>query len=129
MAKAAPFNSLSKIAGAAILVLMAAGCAREAAELPPEGVSSGAAAAITLTPAETRMTCAGVAQERAAIAKEERGLEAKIKANRDGNQAAVFIAGAAGAALAEHNQAEKARLDELQKKRDRLNVIARQKSC
>src|SRR5262245_48449060 len=129
MAKAALFNSLTNIAAAACLALMAAACARGAAELPPDTVTSGSAAAVMLSPAESRLTCADVTRERASISKEERELEAKIRANREKNQAAVFLAGAAGAALADHNEAEKRRLDELQQKRDRLIVIARQKAC
>ena len=129
MAKAGPFSLLTRAAAAALLALMAGSCARGAADLPPESVTSGPAVAAALSPAESRLTCKDVARERAAISKEERELEAKIQANRDNNQAAVFLAGAAGAAIAEHNDAEKRRLDELQQKRDRLNAIARQKAC
>jgi len=129
MAKAARFNSLTKVTAAASLALMAAACARAAPELPPETLTSGPTPAAMLSPAESRLTCADVTRARASISKEERELEAKIRANREKNQAAVFIAGAAGAALSEHNEAEKRRLDELQQKRDRLIIIARQKSC
>jgi hypothetical protein len=109
---------------------MVAACARGAPDLPLDAATSGFSAAITLSPAESRLTCTDITRERTSVAKEERELEAKIKANREQNQATVFLGGvAAGAVLSEHNQAEKKRLDELQQKRDRLIVIARQKSC
>jgi hypothetical protein len=129
MAKAEPSSLSIKVAAAAVLALIASACARGAAELPPETITPGSSAAVTPTPAEMRLTCAQVQRERASISNEERELEAKIKVNRENNQAAVFFAGAAGAALAEHNDAEKRQLDGLQQKRDRLNAVARQKAC
>lgn len=106
---------------------MLAACAREAPDLPPQATPGS----VVLTSGEVAQSCADVDTMIASL-RDERNVEtAKIKANRRHNQVAGYLGALfiVPIVVAEHNQAEKERLDEIQAQLDHLTTVRRAKDC
>lgn len=118
-----------------LVCLIAAGCARNAPELPQDRSSVNAVNGLTkhdFLERDLAMDCAAIVSENKSIRAEADKYNATIQGNRQNNQVAGYIAGVLflPAALAtEQNTAEKARLDKLQHRFDTLQKLKRFRSC
>lgn len=118
----------------ALSVLILSGCARRAPDLPPDYGSQSPELELSeelFADEDLALSCTAIADERSAIIAEAREMESIVEGNRTRNQAAgyfgLFFILPLGAA--EVNEAEKARLDELQARWDQLAMLSRFKAC
>lgn len=124
--------TLAKLLVFAVALSAGAGCTRNAPSLPPDVSNVPVAQRLSAddrNSAEFRLSCAQVTAAVQSNRAEAARLESVIESERGRNQAVIFIAGAAGAAFAAQSDAEKARLNVLQEKKDRLLRIAAAKNC
>jgi hypothetical protein len=125
----------SSRAAAWILLLLIAGCARNAPPLPPDLSHLPPEQRLLTGDAESpegRLDCPALQQEAALNRAQIRQYEGVILANRGHNQAVGYIGGAlfAPALLAVKNDDEaKKNLDQLQAKADRIDRLGKARSC
>lgn len=118
-----------------ILLLMAAGCARNAPPLPPDLGHLPPEQRLLAGDAESsegRMDCPALQQEAAQNRAQIRQYEGVILANRGHNQAVGYIGGVVfvPALLAVKNDDDaKKNLDQLQAKADRIDRLAKARGC
>jgi hypothetical protein len=125
----------SSRATAWILLLLIAGCARNAPPLPPDLSHLPPEQRLLTGDAESpegRMDCLALQQEAALNRAQIRQYEGVILANRGHNQAVGYIAGVVfvPALLAVKNDDDaKKNLDQLQAKADRIDRLGKARSC
>ncbi|WP_282607483.1 hypothetical protein [Pelagibius sp. Alg239-R121] len=123
----------SKVAVIACLGLAA--CARSAPELPADYASVNPQAELSeadFDQADLKATCGEIAAEKAGINNRYGVLERQITSTRKEEQTAGYLSGVLfpPAALAiDRKEEEKARLDEMQARLDKLGALSRLKTC
>ncbi len=119
----------------ALAVLVVAGCARPAPELPQDYGSVDANAILLaedFSRADLGLSCDGIDREMSALSAEMRTLDSKIRGKHGSNEAAGYIAGVLfpPAILAtDSGEGEKQALDAHQARRDEFVALKRLKSC
>jgi hypothetical protein len=126
MGRAVRSSSFLKPA-AALLMLLAAACARNAPDLPADI----AVDTPRLSLAEQAMSCDAADAMLAELQNERTVMTGMIEGNRRKNQTAGYLGALFLVPLVaiEQNEAEKRRLDEIQTELDRLYVVRRAKAC
>jgi hypothetical protein len=125
----------SSKATACLLLLLAAGCARNAPSLPPDLSHLPADQRLLAGDAdspEARMDCAALKQEAALNKAQIQQYEGVILANRGHNQAVGYAAGVLFPPLllaSKNDDDAKKNLDERQAKADRIDRLSKAKGC
>jgi hypothetical protein len=118
-----------------ILLLLTAGCARNAPPLPPDLSHLPPEQRLLVGDAESpegRMDCVALQQEAAQNRTQIRQYEGVILANRGHNQAVGYIGGVVFTPLllaAKNDDDAKKNLDQLQAKSDRIDRLGKARGC